>query len=126
MNDNNDDMELIRGSGNVWQDLDYSDADIRQAKDLLAARIIGILDDRALSTRVAGQQTGFAAADFSRMRNASYGRFTLDRLIRMLHALDDDVEVRLDVSSRRKIRARCARDMDKQMPRTKSDQPVDS
>jgi predicted XRE-type DNA-binding protein len=97
----NEDLEVIRGTGNVWQDLGYSDADIRQAKDLLAARIIAVLDDRALSTRVAARETGFAAADFSRVRNANYGRFTLDRLIRMLHALDDDVEVRLDVSSRR-------------------------
>ena len=97
-----DDMDLIRGSGNVWQDFGYPDADIRQAKDILAARIIQNLDDRALSIRAAGHETGFAAADFSRVRNANYGRFTLDRLIRMLHALDETVEVSVDVHPRDK------------------------
>ncbi|MGH6903425.1 MAG: helix-turn-helix domain-containing protein [Geminicoccaceae bacterium] len=94
------DLELVRGSGNVWRDFGYPDADIRQAKGMLAARIIGALDDRKLSTRQAAKLTGFAAAVFSRVRNADYGRFTLDRLIRMLHALDQQVEVAVTVRAR--------------------------
>lgn len=101
MTDRDDDLELVRGSGNVWRDFGYPDADLRQAKGRLAARIVAILDDRGLSIRAAARETGFAAADFSRVRNANYARFTLDRMIRMLHALDDDIEVQLDVSSRR-------------------------
>ncbi len=95
-----EDLEIIRGSGNVWRDLGYPDADIRQAKGVLAARIIGVLDSRNLSIREAAKVTGFAAADFSRVRNADYGRFTLDRLIRMLHALDQQVEVAVTVRHR--------------------------
>lgn len=91
------DFDLVRGSGNVWRDFGYADADIRQAKGTIAARIIAVLDERALSTRAAARETGFAAADFSRIRNADYARFTLDRLIRMLHALDDGAEVRLQI-----------------------------
>jgi predicted XRE-type DNA-binding protein len=94
------DLELVRGSGNIWHDFGYSDADIRQAKGMLAARIIAALDDRKLSTRQAARLTGFAAADFSRVRNADYGRFTLDQLIRMLHALDQQVEVTVTVRPR--------------------------
>ncbi len=96
----NDDMELVHGSGNVWQDFGYSDADIRQAKGILAAEIIGILDDRKLSVRKAQKLTGFAAADFSRVRNADYGRFTLDRLIKMLNALDETRKVTVTVRPR--------------------------
>jgi predicted XRE-type DNA-binding protein len=95
-----EDLERVRGSGNVWQDFGYPDADLRQAKSMLAARIIGALDERKLSTRQAAKFTGFAAADFSRVRNADYGRFTLDRLIRMLHALDQQVEVAVTVRPR--------------------------
>lgn len=69
------------------------DGDIRQAKDILAARIIGILNGRDLPTRAAGRQTGFAAGDFFRVRNANYDYFTLDRLIRILHAFEDTVKV---------------------------------
>jgi predicted XRE-type DNA-binding protein len=88
-----DDVELIRGSGNVWRDFGYADADLWQAKGTLAARIVAALDGRRLSTRQAVTLTGSAAADFSRVRNANYGRFTLDRRIRMLHALDRHLEI---------------------------------
>ncbi len=91
-------LEIVRGSGNVWADFGYADANIRQAKDILAAEISGILDQRKLSTRKAHALTGFAAADFSRVRNADYGRFTLDRLIRMLNALDNEREVTVTVT----------------------------
>jgi predicted XRE-type DNA-binding protein len=100
MTDTEDDLELIHGSGNVWRDFGYPDADIRQAKGIIAARIIGALEDRKLSTRKAADLTGFAAADFSRVRNANYGRFTLDRLIRMLGTLDQNLEVHVTVEPR--------------------------
>jgi predicted XRE-type DNA-binding protein len=97
--------ELIHGSGNVWRDLGFADADIRQAKGILAAEIVGILDDRKLSVRKAQERTGFAAADFSRVRNADYRRFTLDRMIKMLTALDAEAEVTVDVRRREASRA---------------------
>ena len=100
----NEELEVVRGSGNVWRDFGYADANIRQAKDILAAEIIGILDERKLSIRRAHDLTGFAAADFSRVRNADYGRFTLDRLIRMLNALDGEREITVSVSPVKKRR----------------------
>ncbi len=95
-----EEIEVIYGSGNVWKDFGYPDADIRQAKSILAAKIIGILDDRKLSIRQASKQTGFAAADFSRVRNADLSRFTLDRLIRILHSLDEKLEVEISIQPR--------------------------
>ena len=85
------DFELVEGSGNVFRDLGDPDADLKQAKAILAARIIAVLDDRGLSVRKAGALTHFAAADFSRIRNADLGRFTLDRLMKMLAALDGNL-----------------------------------
>ena len=38
------DLEVIRGSGNVYRDLDIPDADVRQLKAILAAEIIKTLD----------------------------------------------------------------------------------
>lgn len=99
MNADND-SALVTGSGNVFRDLGDPDADLKQAKSILAARIIAVLDDQGLSVRKASGMTGFAAADFSRVRNADLGRFTLDRLIRMLAALDDGTEVTLRLSPR--------------------------
>ncbi len=97
---NESDFELIEGSGNVFRDLDDPHADLKQAKAILAARIIAVLEDREISVRKAAALTRFAAADFSRIRNADLGRFTLDRLMRMLAALDSSLRVTLHVDAR--------------------------
>ena len=91
---------LIEGSGNVFRDLGDSDADLKHAKAVLAARIIATLDDQALSVRKAAALTPFAAADFSRIRNADLGRFTLDRLMKILAALDSDLTVTIHVDAK--------------------------
>ena len=90
-------FEMVEGSGNVFRDLGDPQADLKQAKAVLAARIVSILDHLGLTVRKASETTGFAAADFSRIRNADLGRFTLDRLIRMLGALDTGVRVTVQV-----------------------------
>ena len=40
---------------------------------------------------------GIAAADFSRIRNADLGRFTLDRLMLIVNRLGSRVEVKIKV-----------------------------
>jgi predicted XRE-type DNA-binding protein len=97
----NDEIEIIRGSGNVFRDLGHPDADREQLRALLAARIIGVLDDRKLTVRAAHELTGIAAADFSRIRRAKLDRFTIDRLMSILAGLGQDVEVTVSVRPRR-------------------------
>ena len=94
------DFELVEGSGNVFRDFDDPLADLKQAKAILAARIIAVPDDRGLSVRRAASLTGFAAADFSRVRNADLGRFTLDRLMKMLAVLDRSIKVTVRIDPR--------------------------
>ena len=95
-----DGMDLVEGSGNVFRDFGDPEADLKQAKAILAARIIAALDESGLTVRKAASVTGFAAADFSRVRNASLGRFTLDRLMKMMGALDDRMSVTIQVAPR--------------------------
>lgn len=90
-----DDMELIHGSGNVYRDFGRPNAGLEQARAIIAAKIIGVLDDRQLSTRDAEKLTGVSHAEFSRIRNAQLRRFTLDRMITILGKLDEEVEVNL-------------------------------
>jgi predicted XRE-type DNA-binding protein len=92
-----DDFDVVRGSGNVFRDLGRSDADREQLRSILAARVIGVLDDRKLTVREAHELTGFAAADFSRIRRAKLDRFTIDRLMTILARLGQRVEVTVDV-----------------------------
>ena len=80
-------FELVEGTGNVFRDLGDPDAVLKRAKAVLAADVIAALDASGLTVRNASAETGFAAADFSRVRNANLGRFTVDRLVRMVAAL---------------------------------------
>ena len=84
-------FELIRGTGNVWIDFDYPDAELRRLKTIAAVSIIGLLDDGKITVRSAAEITGVTAADVSRIRNTDLSRFTLDRLIRVLTKLDGTV-----------------------------------
>ena len=95
-----DELQIIRGSGNVFRDLGHPNADREQLRALLAARIIGVLDDRKLTVRAAHEVTGVAAADFSRIRNANLGRFTIDRFMTILASLGQQVEVKVKVRPR--------------------------
>lgn len=97
-----DGMEPIRGSGNVFRDLGYPDAELRQAKALLAAEIIKVLDVQGLSTRQAKARTGIAHAEFSRIRNVRLERFTFDRLLTVLDRLGQHVELSVTVTPRTK------------------------
>ena len=90
-------IEVVRGSGNVFRDLGHASPDVLQLKAILAAEIIKMLDARELSVRGAHAQTGIAAADFSRIRNADLGRFTLDRLMSIINRLGAKIDVAVSV-----------------------------
>jgi hypothetical protein len=81
-------VEVARGSGNVFRDLGHDNADAAQFKAILADAIIKALDREHLPVRAAHARTGIAAADFSRIRNADLGRFTVDPERKVLYALD--------------------------------------
>jgi predicted XRE-type DNA-binding protein len=98
---NDDDFDIVRGSGNVFRDLGHPDADREQLRALLAARIISVLDERKLTVRAAHELTGIAAADFSRIRRANLGRFTIDRMMAILAGLGQEVEVTVKFHPRR-------------------------
>ena len=88
-------LKVVRGSGNVFRDLGHDSPDVEQFKAILAAEIIKTLDRERLTVRAAHARTGIAAADFSRIRNADLGRFTVDRLMSIINRLGSRVEVRI-------------------------------
>ena len=90
-------LDAVRGSGNVFRDLGHENADVEQFKAILAAEIIKALDREELSVRGAQRRTGIAAADFSRIRNADLGRFTVDRLMSIINRLGSRVEVKVKI-----------------------------
>jgi len=97
-----EELELVHGSGNVFRDLGRENADAMQLKAILAAEIIKALDKEHLTVRAAHERTGVAAADFSRIRNADLGRFTIDRLMSVLNRLGARIEVKIKVKRTKK------------------------
>ena len=93
--------EAVRGSGNVFRDLGHKNADAEQFKAILAAEIIKALDRERLTVRAAHARTGIAAADFSRIRNADLGRFTVDRLMTILNRLGARIDVKVRIRRER-------------------------
>ena len=94
-------LEVMKGTGNVYKDFNYPDAELRQLKARISAEIIAILDRRQWSVRQAAKETGFQAADFSRVRQPELKGFTLDRLVRMLDSLDSKMKLDLVPMARR-------------------------
>jgi predicted XRE-type DNA-binding protein len=95
-----DEFELVRGSENVFRDFGEPSAELLQLKAILAGKIISVLDQQHISVRQAHDLTGFAAADFSRVRQAKLQRFAVDRLMEMLGGLGQEVDVEVSVRPR--------------------------
>jgi predicted XRE-type DNA-binding protein len=101
-----DDLELVRGSGNVFHDFNRQNSGLEQARAIIAAEIINVLDGQKLSTRDAEKKTGVSHSEFSRIRNAQLRRFTLDRMIAILGKLDEEVAVHITFRPRQLIENR--------------------
>jgi len=95
-----DELDVIRGSDNPFRDVGLSDPDTKLMKADLAAGIIRILRERALSGARAAALAGVTEADISRIRNADLNRFTIDRLVRILNRLDSRMQVAVSLRPR--------------------------
>ena len=93
--------EAIRGSGNIYQDFNVRNADVRQSKAILATEIIKALDKKGLSVKKAQALTGIDAGDFSRVRNADFRRMSVERLMTIINRLGSRIEVAVKVKRSR-------------------------
>jgi predicted XRE-type DNA-binding protein len=100
MTDHDDDFELIRGTGNAFADQGLPDAEMEQARAILAAAIGKTMTAQGIGPREAERRTGIAASDFSRIRHAKLERFTIDRLMSILERLGQEVHFSIDVRPR--------------------------
>jgi len=81
------DMEVVRGSGNVFRDFGDADAGILQMRAILVSAIIRRLDAEGLTVRQAQERTGTTADEVSRIRRVDLARFSLGRLMTVIMRL---------------------------------------
>jgi predicted XRE-type DNA-binding protein len=96
--------EITRGSGNVFADLSFPDAEERQTKFRLAHMLNAIMAARRLTQAAAAARLGLNQPKVSALRNFKLEGFSVERLMTLLNALDRDVEIVI----RKKPRARAA------------------
>lgn len=94
--------EIVRGTGNVFADLGYPDAEERQTKLRLAHVLNQILAKRRLTQAATAKVLGVTQPKVSALRSYKLQGFSVERLIMFLTALDRDV----DIVVRRKPRSR--------------------
>jgi predicted XRE-type DNA-binding protein len=93
---------VTRGTGNLFADLGFPDAAERQAKLRLAYALNQVLDAGKLSQAEAAKVLGVTQPKVSALRNYKLSGFSVERLMNLLTALDQDVEIVI----RRKPRSR--------------------
>jgi predicted XRE-type DNA-binding protein len=84
---------IVRSSGNVFADLGFADADERQTKVCLALAINEVLQRRGLPQGKAAEQLGINQPKVSALSNYRLEGFSVERLIRFLTSLNQDVEI---------------------------------
>jgi len=93
---------VTRGTGNVFADLGFPDAAEREAKLHLAYALNQVLDGRRLSQADAAKVLGVTQPKVSALRHYKLAGYSVERLMNLLTALDQDVEIVI----RRKPRSR--------------------
>ena len=83
---------VTRGSTNVFADLGYPDAVERQAKLRLAYALNQVVEHRGL-TQATAATPGLSQPKVSALRNYKLAGFSVERLMNLLTALDQDIEI---------------------------------
>ena len=84
---------VTRGTGNVFADLGFPDAAERQAKLRLAYALNQELEARMLSQADAAKVLGVTQPKVSALCRYKLEGFSVERLMNLLTALDQDVEI---------------------------------
>jgi predicted XRE-type DNA-binding protein len=85
--------KFTRGSGNVFADLGFADAEERQTKTRLALEINTIIDERGLTQAKAAALLDASQPKISALARYKLEGFSVERLMTYLTALDRDVQI---------------------------------
>ncbi len=87
--------EIVESSGNIFEDLDFPDAEEAQVKSKLAIEIFLIIKAKKLTQKEAAKIMKTDQPHVSDILRGKLSKFTIDRLFRCLLALGKDVEIKI-------------------------------
>lgn len=82
-----------KGSGNVYKDLGFHDAEELQAKAVLASRIITIIEHKRWTQAKAAEKLGISQPKVSQLSRGQFTGFSMEKLIGLLNKLNQDVDI---------------------------------
>lgn len=97
-------VEITRGSTNVFADIGYLDAPVRQVRLRLAYALNHVLEQRELTQAAAARLLGLTQPKLSALRRYKLADFSVDRLMSLLTVLEQNVQIVI----RKKPRGRSA------------------
>ena len=101
----------VKGSGNVFADIGIPDSETHAIKAELVRRIHKLIKADALTQADAAKRMGISQPDVSKMLKGQFRPFSVERLMRFLNALGQDVEISVAPARRRlrgKLKVRAA------------------
>ena len=93
------------GSGNIFADLGLPNAEEHLLKASLVVQLRRLIEARKLTQTAAAKVVGIRQPDLSNILRGHYQGFSLERLMRMLTAFDQDIEITVRPRRRRKGQA---------------------
>lgn len=100
------DSRVTPSSGNVFADIGFAEPEEELAKAQLATHIRQVLKRRRLTQTAAAKLMGIDQPKVSALLNGRLTGFSSDRLMRLLTALGQDVEIVVKSKPRRRARGR--------------------
>ena len=92
--------KVERGSGNVFTDLGFPDADERLLKAKLATKIAQLIEKKGWTQVQTAERTALDQPKVSRLLRGQLSGFSADRLFAVLNRLGHSVEVRISAKER--------------------------
>lgn len=86
-------IEYEKSSGNVFADIGLPDASDHLVKAKLVFKIDALMQEHSLKQSEAAALLGVKQPDISRMLHGDFRQFSVERLMRFLVALGQDVEI---------------------------------
>ena len=93
MNEQLDDITITPSSGNVFTDLGFAEPEEMLLKAELARRISATIKGRNLTQTQAAELLGVDQPKVSALMHGRLGDFSIDRLLRFLTQLGNDIEI---------------------------------
>jgi len=97
-------VKITKSSGNVFKDLGFPNAEEMLAKANLASKINEIIKKRQLTQKEAAKILGIAQPNVSLLSRGILEDFSLERLMKFLSKLNQDVDIVIHTKHRYKIK----------------------